>query len=244
MHFFFSIAEYFHKPWVVWVTLLLSVACRTESPSNNSQGDAETSANSSQSDISPAEEDPKQQTILFFGNSITAGYGLDESQAFPALIQQKIDSLDLSFAVVNAGLSGETTAAGANRIDWVLKQKIDYFVLELGGNDGLRGLNPEETQKNLGIIIEKVKEKYPEVKILLTGIEVPPNMGPDYAQAFREVFPQVAEKYDLALMPFILQDVGGIPELNQADGIHPTPEGHQIIADNLWEVLKGVLGLE
>lgn len=180
-----------------------------------------------------------KKSILFFGDSLTAGYGLDDpSNAFPGVIQRKIDSLKLPYAVINAGVSGETTAGGLARIDWVLKQKIDIFVLELGANDGLRGIPVAETTKNLQLIIDKVKAKYPNAKIVLAGMQVPPSMGHDYITGFKNLFPLLAEKNKVALVPFLLAGVGGNPKLNQADGIHPTAEGAKIVANNVWKVLK------
>jgi len=184
----------------------------------------------------------QEKVILFFGNSLTAGFGLDgPSEAFPALIQEKIDSLKLPYKVINAGLSGETTAGGKNRIDWLLRQKIDVFVLELGANDGLRGIPVSETSKNLQEIIDRVKAKYPDAKQLLLGMQVPPNMGNRYASEFRVVFGQLSLKNNIALMPFLLEGVGGVQELNQSDGIHPTAAGHKILAENVWRVLKDML---
>lgn len=182
-----------------------------------------------------------KKVILFYGTSLTAGMGLDPNEAFPAVIQQKIDSLKLPYEVVNAGLSGETTAGGKNRINWVLNQKVDIFVLELGANDGLRGVPLTETKSNLQAIIDVVKEKNPDTKIVLVGMEIPPNMGEDYTSEFRSIFPNLAKKNKLELVPFLLQNVGGIKELNQPDGIHPTAEGQKILANNVWKVLKPVL---
>lgn len=190
------------------------------------------------------EKEAEGNVILFFGNSLTAGMGLDTSEAFPALIQKKIDSLGLDYEVVNAGLSGETTAAGKNRINWVLNQDVDVFVLELGANDGLRGVPVEETRRNLQAIIDVVREKNPETQIILAGMQIPPNLGPEYATDFRKVFPELAKKNDIALIPFLLEGVAGDPELNQRDGIHPTAEGYEIVADNVWEVLEPVLAEE
>jgi len=187
-------------------------------------------------------ETEKVKNILFFGNSLTAGYGLDDpSEAFPAVIQQKIDSLNLPYKVINAGLSGETTAGGVSRIDWLLKQPVDVFVLELGANDGLRGIAVSETKKNLQLIIDKVKAKYPEAEQVLLGMEVPPNMGNSYVHDFRAIFRQIAEKNNMAFVPFMLEGVAGHAGLNLQDGIHPTGEGYKIVADNVWEVLEGVL---
>ncbi len=182
-----------------------------------------------------------EQTILFFGDSITAGYGLETEQAFPALIQQKIDSLELNYSVVNAGLSGETTAGGLRRVDWILQQHVDIFVLELGGNDGLRGIDPQSSKQNLQGIIDKVQQKYPEAEIVLTGMQAPPNLGDIYTDEFRSIFYELAEENDVTFMPFILKEVAGNPDLNQSDGIHPTAEGHQIVAENLWDVLRPLI---
>lgn len=179
-----------------------------------------------------------KKVILFFGNSLTAGYGLDSGEDFPAIIQEKVDSLGLDYEVVNAGLSGETTASGKNRIDWVLKQNVDVFVLELGANDGLRGIPLEETKNNLQEIIDYVRQENPSTKIILAGMQIPPNMGPEYTSEFKNIFPELAEKNDVELIPFLLEGVAGDPELNQQDGIHPTAEGQEIVANNVWEVLK------
>jgi acyl-CoA thioesterase-1 len=183
----------------------------------------------------------KTKTIVFYGNSLTAGYGVDPSEAFPALVQNVIDSLNLGYKVVNAGLSGETTAGGRSRIDWILRQPVNVFVLELGGNDGLRGIPITETAKNLQAIIDKVKAKYPDAKIILAGMQVPPNMGRKYATEFRDVFQQLAQKNNTTLIPFLLEGVGGIQDLNQSDGIHPNPDGHKIVAENVWKVIQPVL---
>lgn len=181
------------------------------------------------------------KTIIFFGNSLTAGYGLDPSQAFPALIQKKIDSLKLPYRVVNAGVSGETSSGGNSRVDWILEQPVDIFVLELGANDGLRGIPLNETRTNLQAIVDKVKNKYPQARIVIAGMQMPPNMGQEYTTEFRSIFPDLAKQNDGTLIPFILEGVGGEARLNQSDGIHPTEEGHQIVAENIWREIKGVL---
>jgi acyl-CoA thioesterase-1 len=181
----------------------------------------------------------KTKTILFFGDSLTAGYGLsDPAEAFPGLLEQRIDSLQLPYRVITAGLSGETTAGGKTRIGWVLKQHVDVFVLELGANDGLRGISPKETARNLQDIVDEVKKKYPDCKIVLTGMMMPPSMGIAYASAFKEVFPAIAKDNKLAFVPFLLEGVGGVARLNQGDGVHPTAAGHRILADNVWAILK------
>lgn len=184
----------------------------------------------------------KKKIIVFFGNSLTAGYGLDDpSQAFAGLIQKRIDSLGLNYKVVNAGVSGETTSGGNSRIDWLLKQPLDVFVLELGGNDGLRGIPVSETRKNLQEILDKVKAKYPDAKRVLAGMQIPPNIGQKYAAEFKEVYVDLAKKNDVTLIPFLLEGVGGETKLNQADGIHPTAEGHKILAENVWVRIKDLL---
>ena len=183
----------------------------------------------------------KKKTIVFFGNSLTAGYGLSPSQAFPALIQIKIDSLGLPYKVVNAGVSGETSTGGNARIDWILKQPLDIFVLELGANDGLRGIPLTQTKESLQSIIDKVKAEYPSAKLMLAGMEIPPNMGRAYTTEFKNIYSALAEKNKMVLIPFLLEGVGGEEKLNQEDGIHPTAEGHKIVAENLWKELKSLL---
>ena len=183
-----------------------------------------------------------QKNIVFFGNSLTAGYGVEADEAFPGLIQKRIDSLGYNYNVINAGVSGETTASGLSRVDWVVKrQPVDIFVLELGGNDGLRGISPTETDKNLRAIIDKVRAIHPDIKILLAGMMVPPNMGADYADQFQKNYPAITAEKEVELIPFLLEDVGGISELNLPDGIHPTPEGHKIVAETVWSYLKPML---
>lgn len=179
--------------------------------------------------------------ILFFGDSITAGFQIDPDDAFPALIQDKIDRAGLNYRVTNAGVSGETSAGGVRRIDWILQQQIDIFFLELGGNDGLRGVDPENTKQNLQQIIDKVLEANPLTEIILAGMQAPPNLGNDYTERFKSVFYELAEENELILMPFVLEGVAGEPDLNLPDGIHPTEEGHEIIAENIWKILKPVL---
>lgn len=184
----------------------------------------------------------EQKVIVFFGNSLTAGLGVRPEHAFPALIQHKLDSTGYKYKVINAGLSGETSAGGLSRVDWILKNNdIDVFVLELGANDGLRGLNIVQTRRNLSGIIEKVRSRAPDAKILLAGMQMPPNLGQDYASRFRKIFVELAEQYDIALIPFLLEGVGGNPKFNQADGIHPNIAGHRILADNVWKILEKVI---
>lgn len=183
--------------------------------------------------------DPK--VILFFGDSLTAGYGLSTEDAFPAQVEKKCADNGTPCKVINAGLSGETSAGGLTRIDWILRRPIDVFVLELGANDGLRGLPLDQTKKNLQGIIDKVRAKYPPAKIVVAGMMVPPNMGPDYTAEFKKIFPELARKNQAVLIPFLLQDVAGHEALNLADGIHPNQEGHKIVAGNVYKVLSRLL---
>ncbi len=180
-------------------------------------------------------------TILFLGDSLTAGLGVEEAQAYPALIQEKIRAVNLPYEVINAGISGDTTAGGLARLDWVLQRKIDVLVLALGANDGLRGLPMTQTKANLQAIIDRVKAKNPGVKIVIAGMQIPPNMGAEYTEKFREVFVDLARENHAALIPFLLEGVGGHDDLNQADHIHPTVAGHKIVAENVWRVLEPLL---
>jgi acyl-CoA thioesterase-1 len=181
------------------------------------------------------------KTILFLGDSITAGYGIDENQAFPALIDAMIKAAGKNYRAVNAGLSGETSSGGLRRIGWLLRSPVDILVLELGANDGLRGIDLSVTEKNLQGIIDQTKAKYPNVKVVIAGMQVPPNLGEQYTTRFREIFPKLARQNNAALIPFILEGVAGEPSLNLPDGIHPTAEGHRILAENVWVVLKNLL---
>lgn len=181
------------------------------------------------------------KVILFFGDSHTAGYGLSPEEAFPALVEKSLIKTGAKVKVINSGLSGETSAGGLTRIDWILRQPIDVFVLELGANDGLRGLPLEQTRKNLQTIIDKVKGKYPGCKFVMAGMMVPPNMGKEYASSFQNIFRDLTKKNDGVLIPFLLEGVAGIEKLNQADGIHPNVEGHKIVAKNITKILSPLL---
>jgi acyl-CoA thioesterase-1 len=181
------------------------------------------------------------KTIVFFGDSLTAGFGVDPDEAFPALIQAKIDKAGRPWRVVNAGLSGETTAGGLRRLDWILRQRVDIFVIELGGNDGLRGIGPATTRSNLNAMIARVRQRYPDAKVVVAGMQMPTNMGPDFTRDFAAIFPEVARAGDAVLIPFLLDRVGGVPTLNLPDGIHPTAEGHQIVAETVWRTLQPLL---
>lgn len=209
-------------------------SCSQNKPASATNKSADTTAGTA---IAP-EKTAASKNILFFGTSLTAGLGVDPDQAFPAVIQHKIDSLKLPYKVINAGLSGETSAAGKSRIDWLLRQPVDIFVLELGANDGLRGIAVKETEANLQAVIDKVKKKYPNAKMILAGMQMPPSMGEKYTVPFREMFPALAKTNKMDFIPFLLKGVGGVPRLIQRDGLHPTPEGHKILAENVWEVLQ------
>ncbi|WP_159023329.1 arylesterase [Formosa sp. L2A11] len=183
-------------------------------------------------------EQPKDKTILCFGDSITAGYGLDNTDdAYPGILQDTINALNLEYTVINSGVSGETSAGGKSRIDWVIKQTPDIFLLELGANDGLRGVPVTETRANLQHIIDVVRAKSPDTKIILAGMQMPPNMGTAYTTDFKQLFIDLASENNIAFIPFILEQVGGKPELNQGDGIHPNIEGHKLVAYTVWDVL-------
>ncbi|MDB4904827.1 MAG: tesA [Mucilaginibacter sp.] len=213
-------------------TVLLFAAC----------GEKKSPTGETLSATSNTPDSSSEKNILFFGDSLTAGYGLDDpSEAFPGVVQNKIDSAKLPYKVTNAGVSGETSAGGKGRISWILKQKVDVFVLELGANDGLRGIPASETTKNLQAIVDSVKTKYPNAKLVMLGMMVPPNMGNTYANSFKAVFPQIAAKNNMLLVPFLLKGVAGNPSLNQHDGIHPTAEGAKIVGNNVWQALKGIL---
>jgi acyl-CoA thioesterase I len=189
--------------------------------------------------LTSSEERPK--TIVFLGDSLTSGYGIDVQETYPALIEKKIEQLGWNMRSVNAGVSGETSAGGLRRIDWVLRQPIDVFVLGLGANDGLRGLDPAQTHQNLQGIFDRLTQKYPEAKLVVAGMLVPPNMGVRYSEQFAAIFPRLAQENGAALIPFLLEEVGGVPAMNLADGVHPNAEGHKIMAKTVWETLEPVL---
>lgn len=201
----------------------------------------DTDETSTTEETTVTETNDSNKKILFFGDSLTAGYGLEVSQAFPAVIQEKIDSLGLDYTVINAGLSGETTASGKNRLEWVLEDDIDIIIIELGANDGLRGVPLTETESNLQSMVDTVQSKLPDAKIILAGMKIPPNMGPEYTSKFESIFPELATSENIKLIPFLLNNVAGIPELNQGDGIHPTVKGQKLVAENVWKVLKPIL---
>ena len=182
-----------------------------------------------------------KKTIVFLGDSLTAGLGVQPSEAFPALIGEKIRAAGLPFEIQNAGLSGDTSAGALRRTDWLLQRSIDVLVIELGGNDGLRGLPVKSLKANLQEIIDKAKAKNPAAKIVIAGMQIPPNLGADYAANFERLYAELARENDAVLIPFLLEGVGGQRELNQPDLIHPTAGGHRVIADLVWRTLEPVL---
>ena len=191
--------------------------------------------------IALAQDAPATKTIMFLGDSLSAGSGVKPQEAFPALVQEKIRERGLPFEVVNAGVGGDTTAGGLRRLDWLLHRKIDLLVLELGGNDGLRGLPVSNIKANLQAMIDKAKAKNPEVKIVVAGMQMPPNVGAKYAEEFRQVFHDVAKENNATMIPFLLEGVGGLREFNQPDLIHPNPLGHKIVADVVWKTIEPLL---
>lgn len=226
---------------LVWVLLaLVGGGCGSDTTTPEPDSEATTDEPAPAEPAAPADT-VEARTILFLGNSLSAGNGVDPDEAFPALIQDKIDSLGWKFQVINAGLSGETSAGGLRRVDWLLRQPVDVLVLELGGNDGLRGVDPASTKQNLQAIIDKTRAANPDVRIVLAGMLAPPNMGTAYFEEFQSIYPELAEENAIALIPFLLEGVAGDPALNQPDGIHPTAEGHRIVAEVVWETLRPVL---
>lgn len=219
--------------FLLYFLMFSFVACNNDQKASTEQTDAP--KNSTTTPVKTT------KNILIFGNSLTAGYGLEPAESYPAQLQNRLDSLHLPYKIINAGVSGETTSGGNSRLDWVLKNPVDIFILELGGNDGLRGIPATETRKNLQSMIDKVKAKYPEAKIILAGMQVPPSMGKKYADEFRIIYPELAEKNKVELIPFLLENVGGEVKLNQKDGIHPNAVGAKIVAENVWKVLEGML---
>ena len=185
--------------------------------------------------------EPERKAIIIVGDSIAAGHGVDPAEAFPGLLQERINEKKLPYEVVNAGVSGDTTAGGVRRMPWLLKRKMDVLVLELGGNDGLRGITPKETRANLEKIIDLARERNPVVQIIVAGMQMPQNMGEEYTREFREVFPAVVQAKKTKAIPFLLEGVGGKADLNLPDRIHPNPQGHKIIADTVWAALEPVL---
>ena len=177
--------------------------------------------------------------VVILGDSLTAGLGLPKDQSYPTLLQQRLDKEGLKYEVVNAGVSGDTSAGGLARLDWALEGDVRVLIVALGGNDGLRGLPADELKSNLAQIIERAQQRH--IQVILAGMEAPPNFGQSYIVSFHQVYPELARQFKVSLVPFLLQNVAGIDGLNQRDGIHPTAEGARIVADNIWPVLRPML---
>lgn len=209
----------------------LALACQGEKPAPPSAGGATRSQPATTS----------RPRIVFLGTSITAGLGLDPSQAYPALVQERLDSLGLDYQVINAGVSGETSAGALQRIGWLLRQQPAIMVIETGANDGLRGQDPAAIKANIQAIIDSVRNQSPATRLVLAGMQALPNLGAGYGRNFVAIYPELARTNRLPFIPFILDGVGGIDSLNQADGIHPTPAGQRIVANNVWRVLEPLL---
>lgn len=222
--------------FAIFITFALA-GCK-DKPNNNGK-DLEIKTNEAPSSTNNLKEEKKY--ILFYGNSLTAGYGLEENQSFPALIQNRIDSLGMPYKVINGGLSGETSSGGLERINWVLQQEVNIFVLELGANDMLRGLDLKATEENLQKILDEVKSQYPEAALIIAGMQAPPNMGPDYVESFTKIFKKLSDQYNATLIPFILEGVAGIESLNLEDRKHPNIQGQKIVMENVWEALEPLL---
>lgn len=222
-----------------------SIACaRANSTQTQPEtgGQAGATAGSRGGDVTSSSTTPSPDArpeVVAFGDSLTAGYGLSPSQSYPALLQKRLDERGYSYHVINAGVSGDTSAGGLRRLEWTLKGDVCILILELGANDALRGQPPAETKKNLAQIIEATGKR--KVSVVLAGMEAPPNFGQDYTRQFRGIFPDLAKQYDLPLIAFFLEGVGGISELNQADGIHPNTRGTEIVMENVWRVLEPLL---
>ncbi|MGI9591121.1 MAG: arylesterase [Myxococcota bacterium] len=216
--------------WLVWLLAwaLLAVACADDRVASSA----------------PVASRPEPETpvVLFVGTSLTAGYGLPAEEAYPALVQERIESAGLGYRAVNAGVSGDTSAGGLRRIDWLLRQPVAVLVLELGANDMLRGLDVDAMRRNLRGILDRTRAERPDARFVVAGMRAAPNLGAAYARRFEAVYAELAREYDAVLIPFLLEGIAGVPSFNQADGIHPTAEGQRRIAETVWSVLEPLLG--
>jgi acyl-CoA thioesterase-1 len=217
----------------VIAALVVATACRAGGDSESASGTSKSSA------VETTRSAPRR--LLFVGTSLTAGLGLEPEEAYPALIQRRIDSLGLPYHVDNAGYSGETSAGALRRIDWLVREPVDVLVLETGANDGLRGLSVDSMRANIQAIIDRVRVASPQARILLIGMEAPPNLGTRYTSEFRKVFPEVAERNGAAFLPFLLTGVAAVDSLNQGDGIHPNAAGSRRLAETVWTALRPLL---
>jgi len=191
--------------------------------------------------LNPAPAPVVEKTLVVLGDSLSAGFGVDPAEAWPARIQEKIRAARLPWKLVNAGVSGDTSAGGLRRLDWILRRPLEALLIELGGNDGLRGLPLAATRTNLQAVIDRTRAKYPQVRIVIAGMKMPENLGEAYTRQFEGLYRDLAETNRVALIPFLLDGVGGRPELNLPDQIHPNAEGHRRVATNVWQVLQPIL---
>lgn len=227
---------------IIFQTLLMTVLLLTPSCKDNQRSiESVETPETKPTNMPENSTDNAAPVILCFGNSLTAGYGLEEDQAWPALLQYRLDSLNYDYEVVNAGLSGETTSGGLNRIEWVLNREVDILILELGANDMLRGLSVENTKENLIAILDIVLAKNPNTQIIIAGMMSPPNMGLEYENQFNKIYPDLARRYNAELIPFFLEGVASVEELNLPDGKHPNIEGQKIVLMNVWRALNAIL---
>jgi acyl-CoA thioesterase-1 len=229
------------RAYIEYGLLLLTVACGGEGRAPADSLASQPNAPAAPDSLVPERQSRAQQSILFVGTSLTAGLGLDPEDAYPAMIQRMIDSAGLGYDVINAGVSGETSSALLRRLDWLLRQPAGIIVIETGANDGLRGVPVETMRSNIQAIIDRIRATRPDARLALIQMEAPPNLGGAYTRGFREVFPELAAKNRIELLPFLLDSVAGHRELNQSDGIHPNLDGERIVARNVWRGLKPLL---
>ncbi len=220
-----------------WIALLACLMACGAGNVETSRGAG--SAGSEATTLALAENAPR--IVLFLGTSLTAGSGVAQSEAFPARIQERILAAGLPYRVINGGVSGDTSAGGLRRLDWLLRQDVDVLVLELGANDMLRGLDVASMRENLQTIVDRTREAHPEIRLVVAGMRAAPNLGEAYSSGFEASFPALASRNDARLIPFLLEGVVAVPDLNQPDGIHPTAEGHQIVAETVWQILEPIL---
>ena len=221
------------------LTILLALVCAYGCARQSSNPDQNAAAATSAAPSTGSDGEPSRPRVVVLGDSLTAGYGILVSQAYPHLLQQKIDQEGYKFEVVNAGVSGDTSAGALRRLDWSLEGDVRVLIIALGGNDGLRGLSIAEMKHNIGEMIDRARER--KIVVILAGMEAPPNYGPDYAASFRRTFQDLARERRVLFIPFLLSGVAGNADLNQPDGIHPNPRGAAIVSDTVWTALKPVL---
>ncbi len=227
-------------PIVLFAALACAPGCSDRSPQEQTPSGAETPAAMQPAPLGTDPDGaPARPRIVAFGDSLTAGLGLLEQEAYPAVLQRKIDAAGYNYEVVNAGVSGDTSASGLRRLDWALEGDVRILIVALGGNDALRALPVTELRRNLATIIEQAQAR--GIQVILAGMEAPPNFGRDYVVAFHQVYPALAKQYGVPLLPFLLEGVAGVDRLNQNDGIHPTAEGARLVADHVWPVLEPML---